>query len=131
MTLARKRSIPLGALRNERFILLESKSDITQRFVTECAKVGFCPNAPLHASRHRVLLRAVQNGLGITVSPKRMTESYLSAVLVTVPFKEQLFTTVGFVWAGDVQPSQLMQDFMQGVHDNLGRMGSLSYNLLD
>lgn len=45
MTLARKRSIPLGALRNERFILLESKSDITQRFVTECAKVGFCPNA--------------------------------------------------------------------------------------
>lgn len=73
----------------------------------------------------------MQNGLGITVSPKRMAESYLSAVLVTVPFKERLFTTVGFVWAGDVQPSQLMQDFMQGVHDNLGRMGSLSYNLLD
>lgn len=129
--LAHKRSVPIAALRNERFILLESKSDITRLFVRKCMKAGFYPNTPLHASRHRILLHAVQNGLGITVIPRRMVEAYLSANILAVPFEDPIFTTIGFVYPNSTKTSPLMEDFMNGMREALHAMGSLSYNLLD
>ena len=97
--LAHRKEVPIASLRNERFVLLEAKSDITQRFVLECEKAGFFPNTPLHSSRHRLVLKAVQRGLGITVMPKRMVEAFLAGDIATVPLREHLFTTLGFARA--------------------------------
>ncbi|SFX53097.1 LysR family transcriptional regulator [Olsenella sp. kh2p3] len=129
--LASKRSVPIAALRNERFILLESKSDVTRLFVRKCMEAGFYPNTPLHTSRHRILLRAVQNGLGITVLPRRMVEAYLSADILAVPFEDPIFTTIGFAYPSSIKVTPLMEDFMGSLHEILHSMGSLSYNLLD
>jgi LysR family transcriptional activator of glutamate synthase operon len=129
--LAHRKEVPIASLRNERFVLLEAKSDITQRFVLECEKAGFFPNTPLHSSRHRLVLKAVQRGLGITVMPKRMVEAFLAGDIATVPLREHLFTTLGFARARQQDSSQLVEDFVRVIRENLRNQGSLSYNYVD
>ena len=99
--LANMRKVKISDLRNEQFILLEEKSDVTQIFRQACEHEGFCPNTPLHHSRHRMLIKAVQNNMGITVLPSRLVATYQANDLTTVSLAKPLFSTLGFAWRSD------------------------------
>ena len=105
----------LADLRNEEFILLEEKSDVTQIFRQACENQGFFPNAPLHHSRHRMLIKAVQNNMGITVLPHRLVSTYLADDLAIVSLKQPLYSTLGLVWLADEPLTPITQQFIDYV----------------
>ena len=113
--LASLSSICVSALRNERFILLEEKSDVTTIFRTACEKEGFSPNAPLHHSRHRMLMKAVQNNMGITVLPRKLASAYLANDIAIVPFEKPFHSSLGFAWLTCEPLTPVMKDFVQYV----------------
>lgn len=113
--LANAGTVDIAALRNEEFMLLEEKSDVTRIFRRACEREGFFPNAPLHHSRHRMLMKAVQKDMGISVLPKRLATTYLTRDLAVVPFKKTLTSTVGFVWLTGEKLTPVMHDFVQFV----------------
>lgn len=113
--LARRETVSLSDLRNEQFILLEEKSDVTQIFRRACERVGFCPNAPLHHARHRMLIKAVQNNMGISILPRRLASTYLAGNLAIVTLEEPLHSTLGFAWLQDEQPGPVIRKFVDFV----------------
>lgn len=107
--------VGISELRNEEFILLEERSDVTQIFRRACENQGFFPNAPLHHSRHRMLIKAVQNNMGITVLPRRLISTYLADDLAMVPFKQPLYSTLGLAWLADEPLTPITQKFIDYV----------------
>lgn len=120
--LARRRAVRIAELRNERFIMLEERSDITQMFQRACEAAGFFPNTPLHHSRHRMLIKAVQNKMGITVLPRRLLAAYhdRAADVTGVPFEEPVYSMLGFAWLADAQLSPIAQEFVDFVSRDFG-----------
>lgn len=111
--LARRTSISIEELRNERFILPTERSDLAQIFIRACQEHGFHPDAPLTHSRHWMLLKAVQRDMGTTVLPRGMASSPLHATgIVCVPLRESIETTVGFAWPVSVSPGHAVVQFM-------------------
>lgn len=98
---ARFDSVSLRSLRNENFVLLEDRSDITRTFTLECLNQDFHPRCILHNSRHRMILRAVEAGAGLSVLPSRLVNSYQSNDIIGVPFSSPLPTEIGLVWMLD------------------------------
>lgn len=96
--LARRGSIDLGALRNERFIALDPNSTIHNLIVQNCAKHGFHPNIALHHSRHRMVLKAVEKGMGITIMPSTLVRNMYDKNLSSIRLDEPIQSEVGFVW---------------------------------
>ncbi|MBQ9058986.1 MAG: LysR family transcriptional regulator [Atopobiaceae bacterium] len=117
--LARQKTVALASLRNERFILLESKSHLTKLFIEKCEDEGFFPNAPLHHSRHRMLLKAVEKGMGISVMPACLVRTYFSSTLALVRLEKPFYSTMGFIWLKGNQPTELMLNFMNSVKTSL------------
>ncbi len=110
--MAHLRTISLRSLRSETFMLIEEQSDITRLFRMECAKAGFEPNTPLHLSRHRLLLHAVERNLGIAVVPRRLVAAMRSSDLACVPFDERLKIHMGFAWMSSEGLSPVAQEFV-------------------
>lgn len=113
--LSSQRKIELADLRNEQFILLEQKSDVTQLFQRACEGAGFFPNAPLHHSRHRMLIKAVQNNMGVTVVPRRLLASLRASDVVGVPLTRPIFSTLGFAWLAENQLAAVARQFVEFV----------------
>lgn len=120
--LARKRSIPLASLRNEQFVLLKERSDITKLFLEHCAAAGFYPNSPMHHSRHRMVLKATSRKMGITVLPRLLVETYFDPEIVIIPFDNPIKTSIGFVWLHNEEVSPLMDGFMLAVKATVSDM---------
>ncbi len=110
-------TVSISDLRNEQFILLEEKSDVTQIFRRACDRAGYCPNAPLHHARHRMLIKAVQNNMGISVLPRRLASSYLANDISVASFTDPLYSTLGFAWLKDEPPTPVMRKFVDYVCD--------------
>ncbi len=110
--LARRRKINIDELRNERFILPTERSDLAQIFISACKEHGFYPDAPLTHSRHWMLLKAVQHGMGTTVMPRGMASPVHASDVVCIPFAERIETTVGFAWPADAAPGRVATQFM-------------------
>lgn len=108
-------TISVSKLRNEEFMLLEEKSDVTQIFRRICEREGFFPNVPLHHSRHRMLMKAVQNNMGISVLPRRLASTYLACDLSIVSFEKPFYSTLGFVWHADEVLTPVMREFVNYV----------------
>ncbi len=115
--LANREVVSISDLRNEQFILLEEKSDVTQIFRRACERAGFCPNAPLHHARHRMLIKAVQNNMGTSVLPRRLAASYMASNLAIVSFEQPLYSTLGFAWLQDEQPGPVIHKLVKYVCD--------------
>lgn len=113
--LATLTTVDIGDLRNEQFILLEEKSDVTIMFRAVCEQEGFSPNAPLHHSRHRMLMKAVQNNMGITVLPRKLASTYLANDIAIVQFKQPFYSTLGFAWLTCEPLTPIMKDFVKYV----------------
>lgn len=93
--LALRKSISLSELEDERFILLEEDSGITQRFKRECSTYGVIPLAPFYQTRHRPLLTAVSHNLGITALPQKLIERSFVTNLTVIPLEEEITTNIG------------------------------------
>ncbi|WP_143764857.1 LysR family transcriptional regulator [Collinsella vaginalis] len=110
-----ERTIDLKSLRNEQFIMLEEKSDVTQIFRRACEAEGFFPNTPLHHSRHRMLLKAVRNNMGVTVLPRRLLASAPTGDLIGIPFKHPLRSTLGLAWLAEKPITAVERTFIDFV----------------
>lgn len=116
--LAQLESVDIEDLRNEQFILLEEKSDVTTLFRLACKQAGFAPNAPLHHSRHRMLMKAVQNNMGITALPKRLASTYLASDIAIVTFSSPINSSLGIAWLSSEPTTPVMKDFVTYICDD-------------
>jgi len=99
--LARAHRIPVGELKDERFVMLDPQSDIYTIFVEECRTEGFFPNVIFMHARHRPLLSAVKRGIGISALPRGLTHVKDEAALCCVPLQHPLYTEIGLVFRKD------------------------------
>ncbi len=129
--LARKKSVTVDQLRGAKFAMLDANSDITRRFISECDSAGFFPNISVSHSRHRMLLRAVQNGMGISVMPRKLVEAYGAPDLALVPFATEHMTTLGFAWLRVEGLSSQLKACLDEVTANLHEIRSLAPNLVE
>ncbi|MHB1017999.1 MAG: LysR family transcriptional regulator [Coriobacteriia bacterium] len=97
--LARRIRVTPEDLKNERFVMMDPQSGITQMFCDLCRGAGFFPNITYTHLRHEPLVTAVSRGLGISVLPRQLaTQSRHAPELACVPFQEPFHTDVGIVW---------------------------------
>ena len=99
--LARTHRIPLGALKDERFVLLNHESANHAIVCEACREEGFFPNVIFTHSRHRPLLSAVKRGIGISVLAKGLTHTKDESALCCVPFEDPFYMEVGLVYRKD------------------------------
>ncbi len=116
--LARRASVDIDELRREKFILPTERSDLAQIFISACREHGFHPDAPLTHSRHWMLLKAVQRGMGTTVMPRGMASPIHASDVVCVPLMPAIETTIGFAWPAGVAPGRVTTQFMDFVCEN-------------
>lgn len=119
--LAERERIDVGELRNERFILLEEQSEVTKMFLSACNAEGFNPNSPLHHTRHRMLIKAVQHHMGISVLSRRLVTTYQATDIACISFDKPLYSTIGFTWLLGEQPSAIAQRFMDYVKSDFAK----------
>lgn len=130
--LSTRRSVELRDLRNEQFIMLEEKSDITRRFCRLCEEAGFVPSIPLHHSRHRMLLKAVQHDMGISVVPRKLASAMHAPSIAIVPFTEPIKTDIGFIWQAGEGLSDTAMEFIDFVcHDAVSPVQRAALPLTD
>lgn len=111
--LAQKTSVTVSELRDRTFILLVEKSWVTRIFLDRCREAYFRPHAPLHHSRHRMIAKAVQQRMGITVLSPRLVSSFDHPEdIVCIPFDPPMLSTLGFVWNKDEKPSSTAMEFV-------------------
>ena len=99
--LARAHRIPVGELKDERFVMLDPQSDIYTVFCEECRKEGFFPNVIFMHTRHRPLLSAVKRGIGITALARGLTHTKDESALTCIPLEDPLYMEVGLVYRKD------------------------------
>ncbi|MBN2405377.1 MAG: LysR family transcriptional regulator [Coriobacteriia bacterium] len=92
----RKRVTPID-LKDERFVVLDEQSAITSRFMSLCRESGFVPNITYTHQRHEPLVAAVSRGLGISILPKKLTQSRNPSGLSCVQFQDPIYTDVSLV----------------------------------
>lgn len=113
--------VRVSELKGERFVLLEEQSEITQKFLRACSEADFRPNAPLHHTRHRMLIKAIQHHMGISVLSKKLITTYHADDLTFVPFDKPLVSTLGFIWLRGEKPTPVAQNFMDFVSTDFVR----------
>lgn len=113
--LAKRSSVSVHELKNETFVLLIDQSWVTRKFLDACSKAGFHPNVPLQHSRHRMIIKAIQKHMGISVLSQRLVSLQQPNDIVCVPFDKPIISTIGFVWLRGEQVSSVAQGFMDFV----------------
>lgn len=99
--LARAHRIPLGELKDERFVMLDPQSALYTIFCEECRKEGFFPNIIFMYARPRPLVSAVKRDIGISALPQGLTHIKDEAALCCVPLQRPLYTEIGLVFRKD------------------------------
>ncbi len=120
--LARRDAVKVSDLRDKTFILLVEQSWVTRKFLERCHQAGFRPNAPLHHSRHRMITKAVQQRMGVSVLSRRLVSSFTQPdEIACVSFDPPMPSTLGFVWLKDEEPSDVAKRFMNFVQRDMER----------
>ncbi|MBY4797727.1 LysR family transcriptional regulator [Collinsella sp. AGMB00827] len=117
--LASLSKIDIRSLRNQQFIMLEQKSDITQLFQRACEAAGFFPSMPLHHSRHNMVIKAVQRGMGVSLLPRRLITTAHASDVVGIPLQDPLYSTLGFAWLADKPLNEVAQNFVSFIAEHL------------
>jgi LysR family transcriptional activator of glutamate synthase operon len=99
--LARAHRVPLGDLKDERFVMLDVNSANYEIFCGECRKEGFFPNVIFMHTRHRPLLSAVRRGIGITALARGLTHTKDEAVFCCMPLESPIYMETGLVFRKD------------------------------
>jgi DNA-binding transcriptional LysR family regulator len=99
--LARAHRIPLGELKDDRFVMPDPQSALYTIFCEECHKEGFFPNVIFMYARPRPLLSAVKRDIGISALPRGLTHIKDEAGLCCVPLQRPLYTEIGLVFSKD------------------------------
>lgn len=93
---ADKKMVELYELENEKFLLLEQKSQIYHICMDSLKKANIKPQIIYANTRHNIILEMVAKGLGITIMPKNIILGY-GKMLHTIKIKEKIISTVGLV----------------------------------
>jgi DNA-binding transcriptional LysR family regulator len=113
--LAKRKTIPLEALAEEPWVVMERKISPTyDRFIRRlCAQAGFSPRVEHEAARAQAMLGLVAIGLGVTIVPETIAR-LPSPGVVFRPLKQRLIYEHAVIWrAGTV--SSLASAFLDSL----------------
>lgn len=94
--LAKKKSVALAELKNEKFLLLEQKSQIYNICISALRAANINPQIIYVNTRHNIILEMVAKNLGITLMPKNIIFGYEN-VLTSIEIQEKITNPVGLV----------------------------------
>ena len=76
--LAKKETVEVGDLENERFIALSASNSLRNIMISTCEKSGFSPNFTIQTYSTAFLRRYIELGLGISFTPESWSKKYSS-----------------------------------------------------
>jgi DNA-binding transcriptional LysR family regulator len=104
--LARRKTIPLGALRDHTLICLPAGAGIRSHLETACRAAGFTPHVAFEASTPVMLAQLAARGLGIAILPASIatTRDDVHPLVITRP---ELRGRLALAWraAGPISPA--------------------------
>lgn len=95
--LAKLKMISIRDLRQERFVILDNKSDTNRLVLDLCRKNGFVPNVTATISIPNPLIGMIAEDIGISVLPSRMVDLSLHKKIAVVPLSDTVHTTLALV----------------------------------
>jgi len=113
--LAKRRNIPLEALADEPWVLIERKISPTyDRFIRRlCAEAGFAPRIEHEAARAQAMLGLVAVGLGVTIVPE-MIARLPAPGLIFRPLQQRLIYEHVVIWRA-IAVSSLVRAFLDAL----------------
>ncbi len=112
--LARRRSIALGDLANQPFIIHGPVSVLHVTTILACQKAGFTPRIAQEATQVQTILSLVQAGLGVGMVPARMARLAPEGVRL-MPLAEPIAIEMGIAYRPDAEP--LVRNFVAVAHE--------------
>ena len=109
---ANKEIVELYELENEKFLLLEQKSQIYHICIDSLKKANIKPQIIYVNTRHNIILEMVAKNLGITIVPKNIVLGYEGTVHI-VKIKEKITSTVGLVCEKNVKQTKPCTTFWE------------------
>jgi DNA-binding transcriptional LysR family regulator len=82
--LAARRSVPLGALRDEPFVTLTRASRLRAVLETQCRQAGFAPRIVAETSDLHVMVQLVAEGIGVALMPSSGQQEADDVVTIAV-----------------------------------------------
>ncbi len=121
--LAKRESINLSDLRNEKFVLFPEGYILHKVAIDACKSVGFMPNVKSEGEDMDALKGLVAAGIGITLLPDSSINDTIPRFTVKVPIENpQITRTVGIIYPTnrDMAPSeQVFLDFVSNFFSRL------------
>ncbi|TAM78346.1 LysR family transcriptional regulator [bacterium] len=96
--LARRKRVPLEALRDEAFVLYKAGSGLRTVVERACNEVGFSPRGAFESGDWSTIGALVAEGLGVTVLPRHLAELAAPRVVRIAVDPQGLLRTVGIAW---------------------------------
>jgi LysR family transcriptional activator of glutamate synthase operon len=124
---ARSRAVPLGKLKEERFITFRSKLSLQELFRDACKQAGFDPHIVFEGEDMDTIKGLVAAGFGIALMPENAVTYNLPPDVVTVPLTSpEISRSVGMIRPSgrELAPSeQLFSKYTDAFYDRLYRFG--------
>ena len=115
--LAKRNSISLKELKNEKFLFLDKQSTVYHICYKACTEAGFTPNVRSTLTRHVPLLRMASENLGISIMPSNLVDLSDASSYVCIPLKEEITTTIALLKLKDKSLSPYEEAFMKAFED--------------
>ena len=111
---ARRKSIALGELASQPFIIHGPVSVLHITTILACQKAGFAPRVAQEATQVQTILSLVQSGLGVGLVPARMARFAPEGVRL-MPLAEPIAIEMGIAYRPDAEP--LVRNFVAVAHE--------------
>lgn len=96
-SMAKLKAISVKDLRQERFVILDPKSDTSRLLLDLCRKNNFVPNVTATISMPNPLIGMIAEDIGISVLPSRMVDLSLHKKVAVVPLADTVHTTLALI----------------------------------
>lgn len=119
--LAKRQSIDIASLSNEKFIMADPGSGLYGNFVTACQSAGFEPDILYHCNQIDTQLELVREGLAVTVLSTKAASRYHDNDLAIIGLEPEVLQKISLVTLHDGRSDPAIKVFIKFALDWAGR----------
>ena len=115
--LAHQKTITMGDLANEAFIIYRKDFILFDRIIEDCKNHGFYPTIACETTQKDLFIEMVQARLGIALLPQKIAEKIPYGSIKRIPFKEEaIHLELGITWKKNKYLPYSVREFIQLAH---------------
>ncbi|WP_070119311.1 LysR family transcriptional regulator [Bacillus marinisedimentorum] len=123
-TLASKKTVEFGELKQERFILYRKDFSLHDRIMEECSRNHFYPNIVCESSQKDFMIEMVEGKLGVALLPAQICKKIHSANITAIPFYQPTVNLeLAMVWKKNKYLPFAVREFISVSKESLSPRG--------